>query len=214
MSTRSLHLVRHGEVYNPDGVLYGRLPGFHLSERGHEMAATTARYLADQGLPVATLIVSPLQRAQESAQPISDVFGLPIATEPRVIEPMNRFEGKSFEPGGSALKHPASWPLLVNPFRPSWGEAYKSIAARMVAAMTDAWNAGGDGDVVIVSHQLPIWMVHRSLAGEPLFHDPRARRCALSSVTSFTYDDAKGRFVETGYADPNEGVQAVDGGAV
>jgi broad specificity phosphatase PhoE len=67
--------------------------------------------------------------------------------------------------------------------------------------------------VVIVSHQLPIWMVHRSVVGAPLAHDPRHRRCALSSVTTFAI--RQGRVVETGYEDPAGAllVGAVDQGA-
>lgn len=178
------------------------------------MAARTAEHLRSEGIELTRLIASPLQRAQESAVPISSLYNLGIDTEPRVIEPSNRFEGKSFEAGKSALAHPGSWPWMINPFRPSWGEAYASIAQRMIAAMTDAWHTTESGDIAIVSHQLPIWMVHRRVSGEKLPHDPRKRRCALSSVTSFRYDPEPGRFTEIGYADPNDSITAIDQGAV
>ena len=206
-----LHLVRHGEVFNPTGVLYGRIPGFHLSELGHQMAASAAKALT--GRPVTALYASPLQRAQESAQPWSDSFGLPIVTEDRIIEPTNKFEGTKVKFPGLLLK-PKMWTWVYNPLRPSWGEAYKSIAARMDAAMKDAWNAADGGEVVMVSHQLPIWMATRAAAGESLFHDARKRRCSLSSITSFQLVD--GAFTEVAYQDPTEGLLAssVDLGAV
>jgi broad specificity phosphatase PhoE len=206
-----IHLVRHGEVFNPDGVLYGRIPGFGLSELGRRMAEESAN--SKVGHPITRLYASPLQRTQESAAPWSKNFGLDIATDERLIEPWNRFEGTS-DFGVKALRRPSTWPSLVNPFKPSWGEPYVSIAARMLAAVEDAWRETETGEVVLVSHQLPIWMVHRSLAGERLFHDPRRRRCALSSIT--TLERAGDRFVEVDYQDPAAELQAsaIDQGAV
>jgi broad specificity phosphatase PhoE len=205
---RALHLVRHGEVHNPAGVVYERLPEFRLSERGGAMAAKTAEWLADR--PVSRLIASPLLRTQQSAQPIADTFGLPIEPDERVIEAGNRLAGRRMS--RAVLRHPADWLLFVNPLRPSWGEAFTEIRDRMRVAVLEALLAGDpDHDVVIVSHQLPIWMVHRSVEGFPLPHDPRKRRCALSSVTSFALRD--GRVAEIGYADPAGALGAVDQGA-
>jgi broad specificity phosphatase PhoE len=207
-----IHLVRHGEVHNPTGVLYGRIPGFGLSDLGHRMAQAAADSLA--GHPVTRLYASPLQRAQESAQPWAEAFGLPVNTEDRIIEPTNKFEGQSFEFGPKVLSNPKSWPWVVNPLRPSWGEAYESIASRMLAAMDDAWAATENGEVVLVSHQLPIWTTHRKVTGAKLYHDPRKRRCSLSSITTFEKRD--GRFIEVDYQDPAKPLSAaaVDKGAV
>jgi len=213
-----IHLVRHGEVFNPDGVLYGRIPGFHLSELGASMAAAAADHLA--GRPLAALYSSPLQRAQESAAPWASAFGLEIRTEDRLIEPTNKFEGGTLEFGPSLLRHPHTWPWIVNPFKPSWGEPFASVAARMIAAIDDA-SAGADGgEVVMVSHQMPIVMVQRAVAGKKLWHDPRQRRCTLSSITSFERIDqvAPGspRYREVDYQEPATALlaRAVDTGAV
>ena len=207
-----IHLVRHGEVHNPTKVLYGRIPGFRLSELGQRMAGAAAQSLA--GHPITRLYASPLQRAQESAQPWAEAFGLPIHTEDRIIEPTNKFEGQNFEFGPKVLTRPKSWPWVLNPLRPSWGEAYESIATRMLAAMDDAWKATESGEVVLVSHQLPIWTTHRKLSGAKLYHDPRKRRCSLSSITTFEMRD--GRFVEVDYQDPARELaqNATDLGAV
>ncbi|MFC6356648.1 histidine phosphatase family protein [Luethyella okanaganae] len=211
---RQLHLVRHGEVHNPERVLYGRLPGYGLSELGRTMAAAAADDLAARGSYYVALYVSPLQRARESAEPVAVALGLAAQVESRIVEPSNHFEGKRMRGKGSALTDPRNWPFLLNPLRPSWGESYRSIADRMIAAMNAAWDAEDDGDIVMVSHQLPIWMVHRALAGQRLWHDPRTRRCGLSSVTSFSRFG--GTFVETGYAEPAATLasSATDVGAV
>lgn len=207
---QALHLIRHGEVYNPAGVIYGRLPGFRLSERGEEMAARTADAIAD--LPVTRLIASPLLRTQQSAQPIAERFGLPIERDDRVIESANKLEGRVSR-GGALLREPRDWPYFRNPLQPSWGEPYTAILARMRLAIADAFESTEHGHVVIVTHQLPIWTVHRAVAQQPLAHDPRRRRCALSSVTSFERRD--GLLAEIAYADPAAPLlaHAVDRGA-
>lgn len=219
MVATQIHLVRHGEVENPKRVLYGRLPEFGLSVSGHKMAALAAADLAQRGRTYSSLIASPLQRTQESAAPIVKALGLPLSLEERVIEPENAFEGKRMRGKDSALKSPSNWKYLRNPFTPSWGEPYRSIADRMKAALTDAAVSVDGGDVVIVSHQLPIWMVHRDVNGKNLFHDPRKRRCSLSSITTLELIDPSRPelgFVEVGYVEPAAELTAtaLDVGAV
>ena len=177
--------MRHGEVFNPERVLYGRLPGFRLSDLGQQMAEAAAADLVARARPVApgdrvAAAAHPGVRRADRRRPSACRSDL----DERIIEPANRFEGKRMRGPGGALRDPRNWPCLVNPARPSWGEPFRSIAARMLAAIDDACHSVDDGDVVLVSHQLPIWMVHRSLAGERLAHDPRKRRCDLSSITT------------------------------
>ncbi len=179
-----VHLVRHGQVANPDHILYGRLPGFHLSESGRLMAKAAADFLA--GRDVTVLRSSPLERALESAEPIAAEFGLPVVVDDRLIEAANHFEGLRFGVGDGALRQPRYWLYLRNPFRPSWGEPYAEIAARMLAAVWDAGAAAGGHEAVCVSHQLPIWVTRCSVTDRRLWHDPRRRQCALGSVTSLT----------------------------
>lgn len=179
-----VHLVRHGEVANPDHILYGRLPGFHLSESGRLMAKAAADFLA--GRDVTVLRSSPLERALESAEPIAAEFGLPVGIDDRLIEAANHFEGLRFGVGDGALRQPRHWQYLRNPFRPSWGEPYVEVAARMLAAVRDAAAAARGHEAVCVSHQLPIWVTRCWVTGRKLWHDPRRRQCALGSVTSLT----------------------------
>ena len=180
-----VHVMRHGEVYNPDAILYGRLPGFHLSERGKAQAGAVADALAERD--IAAVIASPLQRAQETAAPIAARHNLPVDTEPDLIESANFFEGRRVGPGDGAWRDPRFWWQLRNPFRPSWGEPYRDVAARMLAVMQVARASAVGAEAVCVSHQLPIWVTRRMAEGKRLWHSPVARECALGSVTSFTY---------------------------
>jgi broad specificity phosphatase PhoE len=178
------------------------------------MAETAAADLVERNRPVVRLVASPLQRAQESAGPIAAAFGLPVETDERIIEPSNHFEGKRMRGAGGALRDPRNWPSLRNPATPSWGEPFTAIAARMLAAIDDAFHSVDDGDVVLVSHQLAIWTAHRALANERLAHDPRKRRCDLSSITTLSWrGDGP---VEVAYASPAAAllVPANDVGAV
>jgi len=180
-----VHLLRHGEVHNPTGVLYGRLPDFHLSELGRAMAEMVSAHLADHD--VSMVVASSLERAQETAAPIAQAHGLSITTDDSVIEAENYFEGKTFGVGDGSLRYPKHWAKLVNPFKPSWGEPYEEIAQRMLAAIAEARSKARGHEAVIVSHQLPVWTVRSSLEGRHLWHDPRKRICSLASLTSLTY---------------------------
>ncbi len=199
MSERTIvHLLRHGEVYNPDGVLYGRLPGYHLSELGRKMADVAAEYLVQRD--IRAVIASPLERAQDTAAPIAARFGLDIGSDGRLIEAGNSFEGMTFGVGDGSLAHPRHWRRLWNPFRPSWGEPYLQIAARMHAAAEEARDQVLGHEVVLVSHQLPIWIARRSAEGRRLWHDPRRRQCSLASLTSLVYEEE--RLVRLDYVEP------------
>lgn len=173
------------------------------------MAEQAADYVGRLTRPVTGLVCSPLQRTRESAEPFVERFGLEPVIDERVIEPTNIFEGRRMD---RALLNPWNWRHLTQPALPSWGEPYASIIARMDAAMRDAHASVESGDVVIVSHQLPIWVTHLAVMELPPRHDPRRRRCALSSVTSFDLHDD--RWVEVGYAEPASTAGAVDVGAV
>jgi len=181
-----VHVIRHGEVYNPDGILYGRLPGFHLSDRGRAQAQAVADALADDD--IVAVIASPLQRAQETAAPIAAKHNLPVDTDPDLIESANFFEGRRASPGDGAWRDPRFWWQLRNPFRPSWGEPYAQIAARMSTAVAKARVRAAGHDAVCVSHQLPVWTLRLYLTGERLWHDPRRRECGLASVTTLRYE--------------------------
>jgi len=195
----TVHVLRHGEVENPEKILYGRQPGWRLSERGQEMAAAVAQW--SKPLDIGAIHASPLQRAQETAHPLSQIHGLPITTDENLIEAANIFEGKKFELGSGVLRHPKMWRYLYNPARPSWGEPYEEQIARMLKGVFAARDAAKGKDAFIVSHQLPIWILRSAVEGRRLLHDPRKRECTLASVTSFHLDD-DGAIEGTSYHEP------------
>jgi broad specificity phosphatase PhoE len=203
--TTTVHLLRHGQVDNPKKILYGRLPGYRLSELGVQMAKAAAESLA--GRDIAYLVSSPLERTVQTAE----AFGLPTERDERLIEAGNSFEGKRFGVGDGALRYPSNWWRLRNPFRPSWGEPYIVIATRMYEALVAARDRATGHEAVCVSHQLPIWTLRRYLERKRLWHDPRKRQCELASVTSFHFDGD--RLTGITYAEPAAHLVAVSPGA-
>lgn len=203
MSTRTVvHVIRHGEVHNPQKILYGRLPGYHLSQTGQQMAERLAGHLGDRD--ITHVVASPLERAQQTAAPIAAAHGLEVATDEHLIEAANVFEGLTFGVGDGSLRRPGHWRHLRNPMRPSWGEPYLEIVQRMLAGVQAARDAASGHEAVAVSHQLPIEILRRFLLGQRLWHRPDRRQCALASITTVTYDDD--RMVSVDYADPCAGM--------
>jgi broad specificity phosphatase PhoE len=199
MTERTIvHLMRHGEVHNPGGVLYGRLPGFHLSVLGRQMAQRVADTIGDRD--ITHVIASPLERAQETARPMARARGVDIRTDARVIESTNVFEGKRFSIGDSILKRPDTWPHLWNPFTPSWGEPYKTVVARMMAAVYDARDSARGHEALLVSHQLPVWVTRLHVERRSFLHNPRNRQCTLCSLTTLVFEGD--RVTKLRYSEP------------
>jgi len=196
---QTIHFVRHGEVYNPEKILYGLQPGWRLSDRGNEMAAVIGEWSTK--LNLGAIHSSPLQRAQETVAPILAKNNLPLTTDKNLIEASNIFEGKKFELGSGVLRHPSSWRYLYNPWKPSWGEPYEQLISRMLKGLFSARDAAGGKDAICVSHQLPIWILRSAVEGRRLLHDPRKRECTLASVTSFELDD-EGMISSVSYSEP------------
>ncbi len=211
MPADRIHLIRHGEVHNPGQVLYGRLPHFRLSDRGHKMAELAAAQIKSDRRPVSAIVASPLLRTRESAEHIQDAFGVPATIDQRLIEPYNIFEGRRLSARHIALR-PHLFYHLRNPKQPSWGEPYEQILERMLSIIHEANESVVDGDVVLVTHQLPIVMVQRHLSGFELPHSPKNRRCTLSSIT--TVQVRNGKVQPKSYSEPAADLQAIDSGAV
>jgi broad specificity phosphatase PhoE len=210
VTTRTVvHMLRHGEVRNPERILYGRLPGFRLSDLGVQMAKAVGQVLADND--IAYIVASPLERARQTAEPIAAQFKLPVEIDERLIESANVFEGKRVGVGDGALRDPRNWWAVRDPFTPSWGEPYQLIADRMHAALLAARAAAEGRQALCVSHQLPIWTLRRYVERKRLWHDPRRRRCALASLTSFHFEDTA--VVGVGYAEPAAHLVALSPGA-
>ncbi|CAN5705349.1 histidine phosphatase family protein [soil metagenome] len=179
--TGSVHLVRHGLVENPSGVVYGRLPGYNLSALGVRQAKAAAERLRDA--PVGAIWASPLERAQETAQEIAVHHDVEVVTDDRLIESQTTFEGVARTL--AAMLSARRWWLLRNPMKPTWGESFTEIRARMVAAIEDALPTAGGKDLVVVSHQTPI-MVARLALGRSNLPPWLAREpCTTGSISTF-----------------------------
>lgn len=181
---RTLHLVRHGKVRNPKDVIYGRLPGFKLSELGQQQARSAAEYLAHRDL--GAVWASPLERAQETAEFIAEPHGLPIVTDERLIESGTTLEGVGRNAWAFLSSPRVMWRVL-NPLRPSWGEKFSEIRGRVVEVVWEALERHPSGELVFVSHQTPVQAARLALARRkrpPWLGDP----CATGSVSSLTLE--------------------------
>ena len=198
MTVTRVHLLRHGEVHNPDKVLYGRLPGYRLSETGERMAVLAAKAL--DGRDVTLLLTSPLERAVQTARPVADVLGLEPREDERLIESANNFEGRTVDRGWRSFTDLNALKNLSNPFKPSWGEPYAETGRRMVSVATAARDEASGHEAVLVSHQLPIYVLRRFAEGRHLWHRPDKRQCGLASLTTLTWHGT--RLVSVTYSEP------------
>lgn len=219
MQATTIHFVRHGEVHNPDHILYERLPGFHLSDRGRRMAEATARYLAasPQTNTAAAVYSSPLDRTRETAQAILTALNetrmvrneepLELVTDQRIIEAGNNFRGTRIGHGEGALWRNGNWRLVTNLWKPSWGESYRQIAARVSAFAQEKVREHAGQQIIVVSHESPIWSYRHLLETGHPEHNMLLRHTALASVTSITYDSQTGNVMSITYVDPAAGVR-------
>ena len=219
MQATTIHFVRHGEVHNPDHILYERLPGFHLSDRGRRMAEATARYLAasPQTNTAAAVYSSPLDRTRETAQAILTALNetraarneesLELVTDQRIIEAGNNFRGTRIGHGEGALWRNGNWKLVTNLWKPSWGESYRQIAARVSAFAQEKVREHAGQQIIVVSHESPIWSYRHLLETGHPEHNMLLRHTALASVTSITYDSQTGNVMSITYVDPAAGVR-------
>ena len=201
----TVHLVRHGEVFNPEKLLYGRLPGYRLSDLGLRMAERVGEVLSRHD--VTHVVASPLERARQTAAPLAGLLGLEVTTDEHLLEATNVFEGRRVSVGDGVLRQPRTWRHLYNPFKPSWGEPYVEVAARMRLAIDAARVAARGHEAALVSHQLPIWIARLDAERRRFWHDPRSRQCSLASVTSLVFDDDA--LVRVDYSEPCADLVAV-----
>ena len=190
-----LHLVRHGEVDNPERLVYADMPGFGLSDRGRAEAAAAAEYLAT--IQIAALYTSPLQRAQETAAAIAEACRVAVETIEDLTEWLmaRRWKGVSWDdlsevfPGEleAYLEHPTDLPFAEESTH-TLGQRVAGVARAVVAAHPDE-------HVVIVSHQDPIQAGRLTLRDLPLaeLHLNRPGHCHV--ITLLPGDP----WIETGY---------------
>ena len=89
----TLYLMRHGHVHNPTEILYGRLPGYYLSELGRQQAHSAGQWLQDK--PVTAIYSSPMERAQQTAGIVAGYQDdLKPVLDERIIEVLTPYEGR------------------------------------------------------------------------------------------------------------------------
>lgn len=214
LPTTTVNFIRHGEVFNPRHVLYERLPGFHLSEHGKAMVQASAAYIAQNEAMRAAVALysSPLDRTRETAEiieanvdPVREALGLhdlQIQCDPRLIEAGNEFRGTRIGYGKGALWHRRNIVLLRNLHKPSWGETYQQIAARVKDFTFEKVREYPGQQILVVSHESPIWTFrHLMETGHPE-HNMLRRKTDLASITSLTFDSDTCALVSVAYVSP------------
>jgi len=188
-----VHLVRHAEVENPTNIWYGLLDGFPLSEAGRRRALALGGYFA--GHPLAAVYASRLARAQETAAAIAAPHALAVQTNPEIIEAYTHLEGRPVQNRVVLVATHARY--FINPFHPTWGEPYRSVAARMVRGIDAVRLAHPGEESVVVSHMTPIQVGRLAVEGRRLRPWLARVPCARGSVTTLIFEDD--RWVRTEY---------------
>ena len=199
--TTVVHLLRHGEVHNPDDVLYGRLPGYHLSENGRQMAETVAKAVA--GRDVTALFCSPLERAQETAAPLAATFHLDVTIDDRLHRGREHLRGPRRRPGRrrSSATRATTATCGTRSARPGASRTPTIVSADERPRSTTRADAARGHEAIMVSHQLPIWTIRLAAEGRRGCRTtPAAGSAALASLTSFTFEGD--RLVSVGYSEP------------
>ena len=193
----TVHLIRHGEVENPKGVVYGRLPGFNLSEKGERQAKQSAQRLQDADL--VAVWSSPLERAQQTAQFIAEPHDLELVTDERLLESETTLEGLARD-AFHFFRSPKQWWHFRNPLRPSWGESFGSIRARVLEAVEEAVAAAQGREIVLVSHQTPVLVARLTLTRRRTPPWLGLTPCETGSITTLVLEGR--RVVSASYYSP------------
>jgi len=151
-----LHLVRHGQVENPQKIVYGRQRGWRLSDRGRAEAEAVARHLG--GRPIARVYTSPLERAMQTATVIAGTCGGEVEPRDDLLEALlcAPWEGRPWR----EVKRERSGEWARYLFRPlevgGVAEDLRALATRMESALRAIAAAHPDQQVVAVSHGDPL----------------------------------------------------------
>lgn len=161
----TIYLVRHGEVHNPENLIYGRIPGYRLNENGRKQAELLGKFLSTK--TIQAIYASPLQRANETAHILSSFLPpAPFSHDERLIEVGSPLQGKPtaiFE-----TISPIKFNFYLDEYIQQGGESIETIWKRMSTALTDIQQKHEGQEVVAVSHGDPIMITRAFHRGEPL----------------------------------------------
>jgi broad specificity phosphatase PhoE len=160
------YLIRHAVNDYVGKALAGRMPGVHLNDEGREQARRLARTLAGRG--ITGIYASPLERAQETAEPLAAQTGLKVETRDVLGEvETGEWTNKTF----AELEADPRW-RSFNQYRCGarvpGGEMMLEIQTRMVAEILRLLESHPDGTMAIVSHADPIRAALVYFLGMPL----------------------------------------------
>ena len=163
-----LLFIRHGENdYVKSTKLAGRLPGVHLNERGRQQAQALAESLGK--LPIKAIYSSPLERALETAAPLSEARKLKVQQIPELQDTdVGKWQGRSWK----ALAKLKAWKVVQHaPSRFTFpeGESFIECQARIISALDEIITANKPKDIVpVVFHADPIKLAIAHYLGLPL----------------------------------------------
>jgi broad specificity phosphatase PhoE len=150
MSEITAYFIRHGEVYNPKRILYGRLPGFPLSEKGRSEAGQAADKLKNRGIK--KIYTSPLLRARQTSDIIGKKLNLKTAKSLYLTELRMIFQGMDADEYKVKIQ-----PYLFSPEYVKKGqESVDETFIRMSRFFDNIVRNNKDKTVLIVSHGDPI----------------------------------------------------------
>lgn len=203
-----IHLLRHGEVYNPNHVIYERLDNFHLSKRGLMMADQVALFVKSHPdlSKISKIYCSPLDRTLETAAPVANELGLKIVKDDRLLESKHFLAGKNpkveIPKLLKSLRLLSVLKLIINPSKPSWGEPYADVASRMKSIINEVVQKNQGKHILLVSHQNPIWISRLFFEEKQLRHNPQKRVCDLASITSLAFTKDSNQLYKVMYRVP------------
>lgn len=161
--TTKIFFVRHGEINNPNKILYGRLQRFGLSKKGKEQIAKTAQILKKN--KISAIYSSPLLRTKQSAKIISNFLHLPIHCSDDLLEIKSPMEGKPIE---YIYSNTVNYNVFASEANSIAGETIGGVAKRMLRFIDTIRKNYAGKNIVAVTHGDPIMIVKAIMEGLPL----------------------------------------------
>ena len=155
-----IYLIRHGEVYNPDGIIYGRLPNFGLSDKGKTEIGRTADFLLDKHIE--KIYSSPLERTRQTAEIIKNKLGIStIHFSDQLLEVKTSYQGRKFSDLDALQSE-----VYLKPLSPT-DETIKQIANRMKSFIEKLIREEKGKHIVVCSHGDPIMILKAAIEKKP-----------------------------------------------
>ena len=197
-----LLLIRHGENdFVKTAKMAGRLPGVHLNEKGQKQAQALGEALT--GVPIKAIYSSPLERAMETAKPISDSHKLKIIEEPDLMDTdIGKWQGKSWK----VLRLLKVWKIVQDApsrFRFPEGESFPECQTRVVNVLERIVHKHNKPQdvIAVVFHADPIKLAVSHFLGLPLDHFQRLG-CDTGSLTAIFAGEAGSHLIKLNHRPP------------